>query len=38
MSITVPVRPHAIISGNHNKRVGVGVYPRERVYAYVVPN
>jgi uncharacterized protein (TIGR02594 family) len=27
-----------IISGNHNKRVGVGVYPRERVYAYVVPN
>ena len=26
-----------IISGNHNKRVGVGVYPRERVYAYVVP-
>ena len=27
-----------ILSGNHNKRVGVGVYPRERVYAYVVPN
>ncbi len=27
-----------IISGNHNKRVGVAVYPRERVYAYVVPN
>jgi uncharacterized protein (TIGR02594 family) len=27
-----------IISGNHNKRVGVGVYPRERVYAYVVPH
>jgi len=27
-----------IISGNHNKRVGVGVYPRERVYAYVMPN
>ena len=27
-----------IISGNHNKRVGVGVYPRERIYAYVVPN
>jgi uncharacterized protein (TIGR02594 family) len=26
-----------IVSGNHNKRVGVGVYPRERVYAYVVP-
>ncbi len=26
-----------IISGNHNKRVGVAVYPRERVYAYVVP-
>ena len=26
-----------IISGNHNKRVGVGVYPRERIYAYVVP-
>jgi uncharacterized protein (TIGR02594 family) len=26
-----------IISGNHNKRVGVGVYPRDRVYAYVVP-
>jgi uncharacterized protein (TIGR02594 family) len=27
-----------IISGNHNKRVGVGVYSRERVYAYVMPN
>src|SRR5262249_12368769 len=34
-----------IISGNHNRCaghstrcVGVGVYPRERIYAYVVPN
>ena len=27
-----------VISGNHNKRVGVGHYPRERIYAYVVPN
>src|SRR6185312_2442694 len=26
-----------IISGNHNKRVGVGVYPRSRVIAYVMP-
>jgi uncharacterized protein (TIGR02594 family) len=26
-----------IISGNHNKRVDVGVYPRERIYAYVMP-
>lgn len=26
-----------IVSGNHNRRVGVGVYPRERIYAYVVP-
>ncbi len=26
-----------IISGNHNKRVGVGVYPRQRIYAYVIP-
>jgi uncharacterized protein (TIGR02594 family) len=26
-----------IISGNHNKRVGEGVYPRGRIYAYVLP-
>jgi hypothetical protein len=26
-----------IISGNHNKRVGVAVYPRSRVIAYVLP-
>ena len=26
-----------IISGNHNHRVGEGVYRRERIYAYVVP-
>jgi uncharacterized protein (TIGR02594 family) len=26
-----------IISGNHNRRVGVGVYARERIYAYVMP-
>ena len=26
-----------IISGNHNKRVGEGTYPRGRVYAYVIP-
>jgi uncharacterized protein (TIGR02594 family) len=27
-----------IISGNHNKRVAEAVYPRGRVYAYVMPN
>jgi uncharacterized protein (TIGR02594 family) len=27
-----------IISGNHNKRVAEAVYPRSRIYAYVVPN
>jgi uncharacterized protein (TIGR02594 family) len=27
-----------VISGNHNKRVGEGRYPRERIYAYVMPN
>jgi len=27
-----------VISGNHNKKVGVGHYPRERIYAYVLPN
>lgn len=27
-----------IISGNHNKRVGVAVYPRSRVIAYVMPS
>jgi uncharacterized protein (TIGR02594 family) len=27
-----------IISGNHNKRVGEGVYPRARVIAYVMPS
>lgn len=27
-----------VISGNHNKRVGVGHYPRDRIYAYVIPN
>ena len=26
-----------IISGNHNKRVGEGIYPRSRVIAYVKP-
>jgi len=26
-----------IISGNHNHRVGVGTYRRERIYAYVMP-
>ena len=26
-----------IISGNHSHRVGEGVYPRGRVYAYVMP-
>jgi uncharacterized protein (TIGR02594 family) len=26
-----------IISGNHNKRVGVSIYPRSRVIAYVKP-
>lgn len=26
-----------IISGNHNRRVGVAVYPRSRVVAYVMP-
>jgi uncharacterized protein (TIGR02594 family) len=27
-----------IISGNHNKRVAEAVYPRSRIYAYVLPN
>ena len=34
------VDPHGnpiIISGNHNDRVGEGVYPRSRVIAYVMP-
>lgn len=26
-----------IISGNHNKKVAEAVYPRERIYAYVMP-
>lgn len=26
-----------IISGNHNRRVGIGIYPRSRVIAYVLP-
>jgi uncharacterized protein (TIGR02594 family) len=26
-----------IISGNHGRKVGEGVYPRSRVYAYVMP-
>ena len=26
-----------IISGNHNRRVGEAVYPRGRIYAYVMP-
>lgn len=26
-----------IISGNHNRRVAEAIYPRERVYAYVMP-
>ena len=32
--------PHGnpiIISGNHNRRVGEGIYPRSRVIAYVMP-
>ena len=34
------IDPHGdpiIISGNHNNRVGVGIYPRSRVIAYVMP-
>ncbi len=27
-----------IISGNHNRRVAEAVYPRGRIYAYVMPN
>jgi len=27
-----------IISGNHNRRVAESVYPRGRIYAYVLPN
>ena len=27
-----------VISGNHNRRVGEGVYPRGRVIAYVSPS
>lgn len=27
-----------IVSGNHNNRVAESVYPRSRVYAYVMPN
>ena len=27
-----------IVSGNHNRRVGIGVYPSSRVVAYVEPN
>jgi uncharacterized protein (TIGR02594 family) len=26
-----------IISGNHNRKVGESVYPRGRIYAYVMP-
>jgi uncharacterized protein (TIGR02594 family) len=26
-----------IISGNHGHKVGEGVYPRSRIYAYVMP-
>jgi uncharacterized protein (TIGR02594 family) len=26
-----------IISGNHNRRVAESVYPRGRIYAYVMP-
>jgi uncharacterized protein (TIGR02594 family) len=26
-----------VLSGNHNKRVGIGHYPPSRIYAYVVP-
>lgn len=26
-----------IVSGNHNRRVGIGVYPKSRVLAYVEP-
>lgn len=27
-----------VVSGNHNRRVAEAVYPRSRVYAYVIPN
>jgi uncharacterized protein (TIGR02594 family) len=27
-----------VVSGNHGRRVAESVYPRSRVYAYVVPN
>lgn len=40
VGVVTAVDPHGnpvIISGNHNKRVGEGLYPRSRVIAYVVP-
>ena len=40
VGVVTGVDPHGnpiIISGNHNKRVGEGIYPRSRVIAYVVP-
>jgi hypothetical protein len=27
-----------VVSGNHGRRVAESVYPRSRVYAYVMPN
>ena len=40
VGVVTGVDPHGnpiIISGNHNRRVGEGVYPRSRVIAYVMP-
>ncbi len=40
VGVVTGVDPHGnpvIISGNHNKRVGEGLYPRSRVIAYVMP-
>ncbi len=35
------IDPHGnpiIVSGNHGHRVAESVYPRRRIYAYVLPN
>jgi uncharacterized protein (TIGR02594 family) len=40
VGVVTGVDPHGnpiLISGNHNKRVGEGLYPRSRVIAYVMP-
>jgi uncharacterized protein (TIGR02594 family) len=40
VGVVTGIDPHGnpiIISGNHNKRVGVAVYARSRVIAYVMP-